>query len=144
MIVLDTDVLSAAMLPRPDPAVVLWLDRQARISVWTTAITVLEVRFGIALLPSGSRKSRLERAFERLLGEHIEDRVLPFDAAAAGETAILMAGRRRTGRTGDLRDAMIAGIAIARKATVATGNTRHFTDLPVPVVDPWSASPART
>lgn len=139
MIVLDTDVLSRAMLPRPDPAVVSWLDRQARISVWTTAVTVLEVRFGIALLPSGSRRSRLERAFERVLGEMIEERILPFDTAAAAVTASLMAHRRRLGRTVDLRDAMIAGIAIARHATLATRNTRHFTDLPLAVIDPWSA-----
>ena len=139
MIVLDTDVLSGAMLASPDPAVVSWLDRQARISVWTTAVTVLEVRFGVALLPSGSRRSRLERAFERVLGEMIEERILPFDTAAAAETASLMAHRRRSGRTVDLRDAMIAGIAIARHATLATRNTRHFSDLPLAVIDPWSA-----
>lgn len=139
MIVLDTDVLSGLMLPRPDAAVVAWLDWQARISVWTTAITVLEIRFGIALLPLGSRRTRLERAFERVLADLIENRILPFDTAAAEETAALMAERRRSGRAGELRDAMIAGIAIARHATLATRNTRHFADLPVAVVDPWGA-----
>ncbi|HEX3954166.1 MAG TPA: type II toxin-antitoxin system VapC family toxin [Stellaceae bacterium] len=139
MIVLDTDVLSGLMLPKPDMLIVDWLDRQARISVWTTSITVFEVRFGIALLPVGSRRGRLELAFEQLTAEMIENRVLPFDTSAAEETASLMAERRRSGRTGELRDAMIAGIAIARHATLATRNTRHFADLPVSVVDPWSA-----
>jgi len=50
-----------------------------------------------------------------------------------------MAARRRAGRGGELRDAMIAGIAIARHATLATRNTRHFADLPMAVVDPWTA-----
>jgi hypothetical protein len=139
MILLDTDVLSSLMLPRPNATVVAWLDRQSRISVWTTAITVLEVRFGVALLPLGSRRSRLERVFERVVVEMIENRITPFDTAAADETAILMAERQRSGRRGELRDSMIAGIAIARKATLATRNVRHFADLPVPVVDPWAA-----
>jgi len=139
MIVIDTDVLSGLMRPGPDAAVVNWLDRQARTSVWTTAITVFEVRFGIALLPSGSRRAGLEAAFERVVVEMIEDRIVPFDTTAAEATAALMAERRRSGRTGELRDGMIAGIAIARHATLATRNTRHFADLPVAVVDPWTA-----
>jgi len=139
MIVLETDVLSALMLTRPAPAVVDWLDRQPRVTVWTTSITVFEVRYGIALLPIGSRRNRLERDFERVLSEAIEDRIASFDPKAAEETAALMAERRRWGRTGELRDAMIAGIVTARHATLATRNTRHFADLSVAVIDPWAA-----
>jgi toxin FitB len=76
--------------------------------------------------------------FEQVLNG-IEHRILSFDTNAAEQTAALMAARRRTGRTGELRDAMIAGIAIARHATLATRNTRHFADLPLTVVDPWTA-----
>jgi predicted nucleic acid-binding protein len=108
------------------------------MSVWSTSISVLEIRFGIALLPLGARRTRLERAFERMMTETIEDRIVPFDTSAAEETAILMAERQRRGSTGELRDSMIAGIAIARRATLATRNTRHFADLPVPVVNPWA------
>ena len=72
------------------------------------------------------------------MADMIEDRIVPFDIGAAEETAILMANRRQAGRQGELRDSMIAGIAIARRATLATRNTRHFADLPVPVVDPWA------
>jgi len=91
MIVLDTDVLSALMLTRPASAVVDWLDRQARLTVWTSSVTVFEVRYGIALLPIGSRRSRLERDFERVLSEAIDDRIAPFDTLAAEEAAALMA-----------------------------------------------------
>ena len=138
MIILDTNVLSDAMLPTPDPAVLAWLDRQPRISIWTSSLTVLEIRFGLALLPQGRQRTRLEEEFERTLSETIEDRVLAFELAAAEETAELMAARQRIGRPMELRDAMIAGIAIARHATLATRNTRHFTDLPIPVVNPWT------
>jgi hypothetical protein len=139
MIVLDTDVLSGLMLTRPDAAILSWLDRQPRVSVWTTAVTVLEVRFGIERLPTGARRTRLESAFRLAIDRLIEDRVIDFDVAAAEETAVLMAAREKAGRRGELRDSMIAGIAIARHATLATRNLRHFADLPVPVVDPWTA-----
>lgn len=138
MIILDTNVLSDAMLPSPDPAVIAWLDRQSRISIWTSSVTVLEIRFGIALLPHGRQRTRLEQAFERTLSETIDDRILALDVGSAEETAVLMAERQRRGRPIELRDAMIAGIAIARHATLATRNTRHFADLPVPVVNPWT------
>lgn len=140
MIVLDTDVLSGLMLTRPDAAILLWLDRQPRVSIWTTAVTVLEVRFGIERLPTGSRRTRLESAFQLAIDSVIEDRVVDFDMAAAEETAALMAVREKAGRRGELRDSMIAGIAIARRATLATRNVRHFADLRVPVVDPWTTA----
>ena len=139
MIILDTNVLSALMRTRPDQAVVDWLDRQPSESVWTTSITVFEARFGLALLPSGKRRHALESAFERLLEEDLEQRVLAFDATAATEAATLAAGRREAGRPVDLRDTQIAGIALARHATIATRNLKHFDELSVPVVSPWAA-----
>ena len=138
MIILDTDVLSALMRERPEPVIEKWLDRQPRESIWTTSVTILEIRFGLALMPLGRRRAGLQREFEAVVGEDLEGRIIPFDAAAAEATAELMAARRQSGRTGDLTDSMIAGIAIARRATLATRNTRHFDDLPVPVVNPWA------
>ena len=76
---------------------------------------------------------------DRIVGEVIQGRILPFDAPAAEAAASLAAVRRRQGRPGELRDTMIAGIAIARRATLATRNVRHFADLPVAVIDPWAA-----
>jgi predicted nucleic acid-binding protein len=137
MIILDTNVLWALMHQTPDPRVVAWLDRQPRTSIWTTAITVLEVRFGLQILPGGKRRTALLQSFEGLLGT-IGRRVAPFDAAAARQAGDLMASRQKQGRRGELRDTMIAGIAIARHATLATRNTGHFEDIPVPLIDPWS------
>ena len=138
MIVLDTNVLSALMRTTPDPIVVRWLNRQPSDAVWITSITVFETRFGLAVLPRGRRRRALETAFEHVLNEDLERRVLDFDAVAAASAAALAVARRQTGRPVDLRDTQIAGIALARRATLATRNVRHFADLDVPVVDPWA------
>ena len=137
MIILDTNVLSALMRERPDAEVVAWLDRQPPESVWITSITVFESRLGLALLPEGRRRRRLEAAFDQLLNEDLDNRVLAFDSTAATEAARLAAERQRAGRTVDVRDTQIAGITLARRATLATRNRRHFADLTVPVVSPW-------
>ncbi len=139
VIVLDTNVLSALMLAAPEVGVASWLDRQARTSVWTTSVTIFEIRYGLAAMPAGRRRTEREALFERVVKEKLEGRVLSFDQAAAEEAATLMEQRRRAGRLGELRDTMIAGIALAQRATLATRNVRHFDDLKVPVVDPWRA-----
>ncbi|OGA63666.1 MAG: twitching motility protein PilT [Betaproteobacteria bacterium RIFCSPLOWO2_12_FULL_67_28] len=139
MILLDTNVLSALMRRAPERAVVDWLDRQPADSIWITSITLFEVRLGLALLPAGRKRKALQDAFARLLEEDLQNRVLDFDAAAATEAAALAATRQRTGRPVDLRDPQIAGIALARRATLATRNVRHFADLDVPLIDPWQA-----
>jgi toxin FitB len=137
VIILDTNVLGALMRSVPDAAVVRWLDRQPAESVWITSITLFETRFGLALLASGRRRQRLELEFDRLLREDLENRVLDFDSAAATEAASLAAARQKSGRPADMRDTQIAGIALARHATLATRNLRHFADLEISIVDPW-------
>jgi predicted nucleic acid-binding protein len=138
MIVLDTNVLSALMRPEPEPAVVGWLDRQPRTSIWTTSVTVFEIQLGLQTLPAGKRRSTLVETFAVLLNR-IDQRVLVFDAAAAYQAANLMAARNRIGRTMDIRDTMIAGIVLAQHASLATRNTAHFADLSAPLIDPWTA-----
>ena len=140
MIILDTNVLSALMRRTPDPEVVAWLDDQPRSSIWISTISVLEIRYGLQILPVGRRRSLLTQAFETVLLDKIEQRIAPFDTAAALQAGDLTASRHRKGRPGDLRDTMLAGIVVAHHATLATGNTRHFEDLPVKVVNPWGAS----
>jgi predicted nucleic acid-binding protein len=139
MIVLDTNVLSALMRQEPDEHVIAWLDRQPRSSVWTTSITVLEVQFGLGILPAGRRRSLLIKAFESVLTQELGRRVAPFDQPAAEHAAQLMAMRHRKGTPVELRDTMIAGIVLARHATLATRNLPHFNDLEVPVINPWIA-----
>jgi predicted nucleic acid-binding protein len=139
MIILYTNVLYALMRAVPAARVVAWLDRQPAESVWITSITLFEAYLGLALLPSGRRRRTLEAAFARLLQEDLENRVLDFDSAAATEAASLAAARQKNGRPVELRDTQIAGIALARRATLATRNVRHFRDLRILIVDPWAA-----
>jgi predicted nucleic acid-binding protein len=137
MIILDTNVLSALMLREVDTEIAAWMDRQPRTSVWTTAVTVFEIHYGLGSMPMGRRRADRELRFQSLIEGKLERRVLSFDHAAAEEAAVLLNSRRQVGRISELRDTMIAGIALAQRATLATRNIRHFDDLNVPVVDPW-------
>jgi|SRR5579883_156298 predicted nucleic acid-binding protein len=139
MIILDTDVMSALMRPAPEKAVADWLDLQSPVAVWTTAITIMELRFGIQILPEGKKRSRLLEEFDAVLVEDIGERIVAFDVVAARHTANLMADRQKRGRPVELRDTMIAGIALAHDATIATRKTAHFRDLSVSVINPWVA-----
>lgn len=137
MIILDTNVLSAVMQDKPVPAVVQWLDQQAAESIWITTITLFETQFGLAILPKGRKRLALEEAFRALLEEELGNRVLDFDRAAAITAAELAAQRQKVGTPADMRDTQIAGIALSRRASIATRNVKHFSDLSVPVIDPW-------
>jgi hypothetical protein len=139
MIILDTNVLSALMQAPHNTAVVAWIDAQPRSSIWLTTVTIMESRYGITIMSAGRKREARAAEFERILRDDFEDRVLFFDTASAEQAASLLAARRATGRTIELRDTMIAGIAVAHNATIATRNVRHFDDLPVPVIDPWNA-----
>jgi len=139
VILLDTNVGIALRRPEIDPIFVAWLDTQPPESIWTTSITVLEVRFGLEILASGRRRRALEEAFSKMLEEDFEGRVVPFDDAAAQSAGRIAAERRRSGRTIEIRDVQIAGIAAARRAAIATRNLRHFEGLGPELIDPWSA-----
>ncbi len=139
MIILDTNVLSALMQTKADPQVIEWLDTVPSESVWITSVTLFEARFGLALLPEGKRRNTLISQFNQVVEKDLQGRTLLFDQVAAEQAALLAAYRRKAGYTVDMRDTFIAGIALARKATVATRNIRHFNDLKVEVVNPWDS-----
>jgi toxin FitB len=103
-----------------------------------TAITVMEIRYGIACQPEEARKGALEAKFRQFLARGFAGRVLPFDEAAE-PCAALRAQRRRLGQAFGTEDSMIAGIALQRGATVATRD-RGFTGCGVPVIDPWGTA----
>ncbi|KEP42296.1 type II toxin-antitoxin system VapC family toxin [Mycobacterium kansasii] len=137
MILLDTNVLSALMRDTPDPAVVEWLDNQPTESIWTTSVTVFEIRIGIDLLTPSRRRKRLDEIFSRLLDEDLDGRVQSFDLTAAIAAGTIAATQQRIGRAVEIRDVQIAGIAASRHATVATRNTRYFDETGVDLVNPW-------
>jgi len=139
VIVLDTNILSALMRQEPDTAVIAWLDAQPPESIWTTSITVFEIRFGLEILAKGRKRKALEEAFAHALVEDFDGRILAFDQAAADAAAVIAANQRAAGRAVEIRDVQIAGVTAARKATLATRNTRHFEGTGIALINPWLA-----
>jgi predicted nucleic acid-binding protein len=137
MIILDTNVLSELVRRSPDPGVIDWLDSFPADDVATTAITAAELLYGVGRLTPGRRKSALFEAVNALLAEDFEGRVLPFDSAAAAHYAEVVAGREQLGRPIGMADAQIAAVCHARGTSLATRNTKDFTDTGVELVDPW-------
>jgi len=138
VIILDTNVLSELIRPRPNPAVVEWIDRQNASDVRITAITAAELRAGVALLPVGRRRSDLQLHIEALLDETFAGYVLPFDDQSATPYAEIVSGRRNQGRPIAFQDAQIGAICLRHRMTLATRNTRDFEDAGIDLIDPWS------
>lgn len=138
MTILDTNVLSALMNDPPDAKVLAWMNRQTASAIWTTSVTILEIQFGLGIMPSGRRRTLLIDRFERTL-EEMGRRIAVLDEQAARLTAELMASRQKRGKVGELRDSMIAGIVLSHRASLATRNTSHFDDISATVINPWAA-----
>lgn len=136
MIVLDTNVVSELMRPSVAAPVRDWLASQPTASLWTTAITVAEIRYGLERLASGQRKDRLIGAADDIFAAFSEF-VLPFDAHAAARYAVIVADRERSGQPIDGFDAQIAAICRGRGAALATRNVKHFSDTGIEIIDPW-------
>jgi toxin FitB len=125
------------MRPAPDSRVMAWLDAQDERSLFTTTISQAEILAGLAVLADGRRRRDLEAAAAALFLEDFGGRVLPFDGLAAAQYALVFAHRRQAGRTIAMADAMIAAIARAHAADLATRNTRDFEGCGLRLVDPW-------
>jgi toxin FitB len=138
VIILDTNVLSALMRIKAEADVASWLDRQPRNSLWTTSITIFEIRFGLSSMPLGAKRTALTHAFQETAA-FLEGRIAGFDTEAAEAAGELMASRKRSGRIQEVRDTMIAGIVLSRHASLATRNVSHFDDISAAVINPWTA-----
>ncbi len=136
---LDTNVVSELMRPRPEPRVTEWAAAQPLATLAVAAVTVMEVRFGIAVLPAGRKRDELDAKLRQFLAQGFAGRVLPLDAAAANACADIHALRRRMGRPITAEDAMIAGTARAHGATVATRDVGGFAGCGLVLVNPWQA-----
>lgn len=137
MIVLDTNVISEPMRPRPDAAVIAWLNGQTDIALFTTSITVMELRFGIARLPEGKRKEGLWEVLDFTLSRLIGPRILSFDVPAAHEAARIAAETERGGTPIGQADAQIAAITRAHGFAIATRDAAPFETAGLTVINPW-------
>ena len=138
MIVLDTNVVSEAMKPEPNPTVRAWLNDQVAETIYLSTVTLAELLFGIRALPAGKRKDMLTLALDGLIGL-FRDRVLPFDTDAARHYAELAVAARTGGREFPTPDGYIAAIAASRGVIVASRDTAPYEAASVAVINPWQA-----
>jgi toxin FitB len=137
MILIDTNVISEPLQPAPNAGVIEWIDAQAIETLYLSAITVAELRFGVAALPAGKRRDRLGTRLEQEILPLFADRVLPFDMAASESFARLMARARAKGEAIGKADGLIAAIAACRGFAVATRDTAPFAAAGLAVINPW-------
>ena len=136
MILLDTNVISELSKPHPNANVLGWLDVNEREGTWTSAITVAELRTGLADLPDGQRKAALVQLINELL-QRFGRSPVAFDAVAAEDYATIVTSRKKRGRPIGILDAQIAAIAVGHGLTLATMNTKDFEGIDgLTVVDP--------
>jgi hypothetical protein len=139
MIVLDTNIVSETMRAAPDQNVVAWLNRQDIKTLHLTAVSLAELRFGIAQLNHGKAKTDLGERLDRALDLVFQGRVVPFTADAAKAFADRMATARRQGRAVGFQDGMIAASVAALGFTIATRDTSPFEAMGVSVINPFDA-----
>lgn len=137
MILVDTNVVSEPLRGAPEPRVARWLDAQALETLYLSAITVAELRFGVRALPAGRRRERLREDLETQVLTMFAGRVLSFDLAASQAYAELMARARSEGRTIPVSDGYIAATAAANGMMVATRDVAPFHAAGLATVDPW-------
>ena len=141
MILLDTNVISEPQRREPNARVLDWIDAQALETLYLSAITVAELRAGIALMPAGKRRDGLHENLEKRLLPMFANRVLSFDMACTKAYAELLAKSRDAGLAVETADAFIAAVALANGFAVATRDTTPFEAAGLNVINPWEASP---
>lgn len=139
MIVLDTNVLSELMRPEPAPPVIRWMSDQPLAALYVTTLSYAEILLGIDLLPEGRRRQHLAEQAATMFSEDFAGRVLGFDIAAAPTYAAIAGQRRRAGQPLAAIDGMIAAIAQAHGAAIATRDS-DFGGCGVPLINPWEAA----
>ena len=137
MILLDTNVVSEPLNKRPSRQVIAWLRSQAPETLFLSAISVGELRTGIALLPEGKRRNALHDELELGILPNFVGRILPFDLECTPFPAAIMAQARRTGRAIAFADSYIAAIAARHRLAVATRDAAPFPAAGAAVINPW-------
>lgn len=137
MILVDTNVVSEALRDAGDPLVISWLDAQSVETLFFSAITVAELRFGIAALPAGKRRDRMHNQLEGNILPLFNGRLLAFDAGVSMDYAKLMATAKTNGRAISKADGYIAATAAFHGLAVATRDISPFQAAGLKVINPW-------
>ncbi len=137
MIIVDTNVFSAMMRLKAEPQVRIWLDRPETMNLRVSAPTIFEIERGISDRPIGARRRELESHFANVMTGAFANSILPFDGESAALAGRVHSKHKAAGRNVDVPDSLIAGIALLHRAAIATRNTRDFSGLGIPLVNPW-------
>ncbi|MBR8131831.1 type II toxin-antitoxin system VapC family toxin [Burkholderia ambifaria] len=138
MILVDTNVIAEPLRREPSAAVIEWLDAQNVETLFLAAISLAEMRFGVAALPEGKRRDWLHQSIEQRVVPLFRGRILPFDDAASKAYASLRAKARATGNAMASADGFIAATAVANGLIVATRDVAPFEAAGLRVIDPWA------
>ncbi len=136
-VLLDTNVISEATRPRPDPSVARWLSSLSEDETFISVISIAELRAGLARLPPGKRRSALESWLEMQLLERYRPRLIEVSLAIAEAWGQIAADIRSKGRLMPIMDGFIAATARVHSLAVATRNIRDFAPLGVKTINPW-------
>ncbi|MBU2742138.1 type II toxin-antitoxin system VapC family toxin [Acidithiobacillus thiooxidans] len=139
MILLDTNVISETQRQEPQARVLDWLDAQALETLYLSAITVAELRAGVALMPVGKRRISLHENLEKRLLPMFANRVLSFDMTCTKAYTELLVKSRAAGLAVETAAAFIAAVALANGFAVATRDTTPFEAAGLNVINPWEA-----
>jgi len=141
MIILDTNVLSEQTRPNPSEAVLNWAASIPLSQLFATAVSETEMLIGIEIMPLGRRRTALTSEIVRIFDRDFSDRILPFDRSAARALSLFPLRRDRSGAPIVDADAMIAAIASAHGAAIATRDAKDFQAFGVQIINPWTARP---
>lgn len=139
MILIDTNVISELWKAEPNPGVLAWVDAQTVETLYLSAITVAELRFGLATMPEGKRRTIYQERLENEVLPTFTGRVLPFNLDASQAYADLMARAKVEGKAIGKADGYIAATASACGLMVATRDTSPFEAAGLKIVNPWQA-----
>ena len=135
---LDTNVISETMKPRPNAALLAWLAEADEDRTFLSVITLMELRYGGERMEAGRRRTRLEEWLDHDLPLRFEDRILAIDPRVADGCGRLVARSESLGRPIETRDALIAATAQVYGLTLVTHNVSDFKSTVKDLLNPWS------
>jgi toxin FitB len=137
---LDTNVVSEWVKPRPDPGVIEWLADVDEDRVYISVITISEIRYGIERMPVGARRKRLEDWFTVDLPMRFDQRIISISIDVADAWGKIMNRGRAAARQIGPMDGFIAATAQTTRFTLVTRNVSDFEFLGLPVISPWTTA----
>jgi len=134
---LDTNVISEPMRPRPSAAVLRWFETCDPADLFLSAVTIGELVAGIRRLASSARRRALEQWLEEVVVAQFQGRILAFDVEAAWRWGVLVAQATTLGRPRPAIELQIAAIAAHHGLVLVSRNAADFAGLGLDVVNPW-------